>query len=177
MTKTQDVSIRMVRVEDANATYSIAKEGIEDGKGISVVEEFNKDITKEEEWIRTYLENPSKGMIFVVDHQGEVGGFINCDIGNKFKTKHTASFGVSVRREYRGKGLGTTLILHLLKWCQSNHIEKLSLEVIGENTGAIRLYKNLGFKVEGTLTNQLKNNDSYSDLILMSILLDKESVM
>ena len=141
MTKTQDVNIRMVRVEDAKATYSIAKEGIEDGKGVSVVEEFNKDITKEEEWLKTYIDNPSKGIIFVADHQGEVAGFINCEIGNKFKTKHTASFGVSVGRKCRGKGIGTALILHLIEWCQSNQIEKLSLDVIGENTGAIKLYK------------------------------------
>lgn len=45
--------------------------------------------------------------------------------------------------------------------------EKMYLDTNVENDSAIKLYKSLGYEVEGRLKNELKIDGRYVDLILM----------
>jgi ribosomal protein S18 acetylase RimI-like enzyme len=52
---------------------------------------------------------------------------------------------VGVTPEHRGLGLGTTLVLCALEGFRRAGLERARLEVTAENTGAIRLYRRMGF--------------------------------
>lgn len=71
--------------------------------------------------------------------------------------------GMHLDEKYRGKGLGTAILKREI----SRH-DKLSLDVFKTNTGAIRLYKSLGFKIvhetEYGYAMTLEKNNKESDL-------------
>lgn len=56
---------------------------------------------------------------------------------------------IAVREDMRGQGLGRLLMQKLLELAKQNGIKAITLEVKDSNEPAVRLYKSLGFKVEG----------------------------
>jgi GNAT superfamily N-acetyltransferase len=53
--------------------------------------------------------------------------------------------------EYRGRGLGTALLIRALQGFQKAGLGRVFLEVTAENEGAVRLYRRLGFRRRKTL--------------------------
>ena len=47
---------------------------------------------------------------------------------------------------HRGKGLGTSLLLHALHGFHQRHLAKVHLEVTAKNRNAVRLYRSMGFR-------------------------------
>ncbi|PEL51659.1 N-acetyltransferase [Bacillus toyonensis] len=67
-------------------------------------------------------------------------------------------------------GIGRALLETLINWAKNNSkIEKVCLEVMEDNLGAIQLYKNLGFFEEGRKAKGVKLDDGYQNLILMAL--------
>lgn len=58
-------------------------------------------------------------------------------------------YGVAIRPELRGRGLGSTLIRHAAGLVADRGFAEISLEVEVGNEGAIRLYRRLGFVTAG----------------------------
>ena len=57
---------------------------------------------------------------------------------------------LAIRFEYRGMGLGTLLVKHILLYAKSKNIEAIHLDVIDKNTLADKLYIRAGFKYVST---------------------------
>jgi ribosomal-protein-alanine N-acetyltransferase len=57
---------------------------------------------------------------------------------------------IAVRPQFRGQGLGTSLMQHVLKEAARLGARRVTLEVRASNVGARRLYERLGFTVTGT---------------------------
>ncbi len=60
---------------------------------------------------------------------------------------------VAVRPEYRGQGAGRQLLDFILRLGASLGARRATLEVRRSNAAALKLYQNLGFRVEGTRRN------------------------
>lgn len=58
----------------------------------------------------------------------------------------TPSLAISLYKEYRNKGIGTSLIKEMLKLLKQKHYERVSLSVQKENY-AVKMYRKLGFGV------------------------------
>ncbi|BEL12636.1 hypothetical protein Q0Z83_108270 [Actinoplanes sichuanensis] len=58
-------------------------------------------------------------------------------------------YGLAVRPELRGRGLGSALIRHVAALVADRGFAEISLEVEAGNEGAIRLYHRLGFVTAG----------------------------
>ena len=57
---------------------------------------------------------------------------------------------VAVRPQFRGCGIGTALLHHVLSEARRLGAKRATLEVRASNEGALRLYKRLGFHVAAT---------------------------
>jgi mycothiol synthase len=67
---------------------------------------------------------------------------------------------VGTRREYRRRGIATTLLQHCLAACQEAGYDEASLMVDSENpTGALTVYERAGFRVESRWTDYAKRVD------------------
>ncbi|MGF1740045.1 GNAT family N-acetyltransferase [Vibrio profundum] len=95
----------------------------------------------------------------------------SCDIySRQFEgAPHIGVMAVFVIKEHRGRGIASNLISAILTRAKTRGIEKLELEVLASNEGAINCYEKFGFVHEGTRKNAKKMQDgSYSDVILMA---------
>lgn len=66
-------------------------------------------------------------------------------VRNREKTRHRATFGISILREYWGLGIGTALTTACIAAARQAGYLQLELEVVAENQAAIHLYQRLGF--------------------------------
>ncbi len=66
---------------------------------------------------------------------------------------------VSVKDEFRGKGVGTFLVQNTEKNAKRKGLKKLLLDVELHNDGAKRLYERLGFRQYGKRTMQVKDRE------------------
>lgn len=83
-------------------------------------------------------------MIAFVD--GKVAGTAGINaVGTKDKVRHRAEFGISVRKEYWGLGIGRALTEACIKCAKEAGYSQLELTVVAENVRAIALYQKEGF--------------------------------
>lgn len=85
---------------------------------------------------------------FVAEIQGNVAGAIWVRIMNDYGhiDNDTPSLAMSVYKEYRGFGIGTSLLRQLLSAERLAGYSKISLSVQKSNY-AVKMYKNVGFTV------------------------------
>lgn len=77
-----------------------------------------------------------------------------------------------VDRGWRGRGVGSALMLAAIDWARGQGLHKLSLEVFAHNEAAIALYRKSGFVEEGHLTRQYRRaSGELWDAIVMGLLL------
>lgn len=134
--------------------------------------EFNKTIDEEEQIIEEH--NSAKNQLFIVAKlDNKVIGMLNVHSSNRKRLEHIGEFGMSVLKEYWHKGVGNSLLTYTINWAkESGIIRKLNLKVLVNNDNAIRLYKKKGFKIEGTVTRDIKLDGSFIDTYQMGLLID-----
>ncbi|NMH68253.1 GNAT family N-acetyltransferase [Bacillus sp. RO3] len=161
--------IRRAVVEDAESLLDIQQSVISEGDYlITVSEEFSNTPTQQRDWINNILENERETLL-IAETDGKAVGWIVFHTQNRKRMTHTGSIGMMVRKQYRGKGVGTLLLQALIDWAKENPlIEKMSLGVFSTNHRALSLYKKMGFVEEGRKINEFKIADNeYVDDILM----------
>ena len=84
-------------------------------------------------------------------------------------TRHVASLGMAVAREWRRRGVGTALMAEAILWAKEMGVEKLALSVYPHNEPALALYRRFGFQEEGRLTGHSRKSMGYVDEIVMGL--------
>jgi RimJ/RimL family protein N-acetyltransferase len=80
--------------------------------------------------------------------------------------------GMTVAREWRGRGVGSALLASAIEWARDRGLHKLSLGVFAHNTAAIELYRKFGFVEEGRRIKQYRRaSGELWDAIEMGLLL------
>jgi len=91
----------------------------------------------------------------------EVGGNIVGDATlhrRKFGwTSHVGKVRLVVDKDYRGKGLGTTMIEALIDIAKKAGLQLLVAEIMGNQTAAIAAFRRLGFEKEAVFYNHVKD--------------------
>ncbi|MCL9783808.1 GNAT family N-acetyltransferase [Vibrio sp. S4M6] len=123
------------------------------------------------EMVRSWCErNIEKNMIHVImSNDCQLAG--SCDIYQREHegAPHIGVLAIFVVKEFRGNGIATKLMQEVLIRAKSRGIEKIELEVLANNHGAIHCYKKFGFFQEGKRQNAKKLKDgSYVDALLMA---------
>lgn len=120
------------------------------------------------------MKNP-KNLSLVADFEkgaGIVGGLTLVSQHEVKKMRHVLYLGMSVIDGFRENGVGSALMNYALEWAKSRkEIEKISLSVFSTNERAIKLYKKLGFRIEGVLKKQFILKGKYADELVMGLFL------
>ena len=134
--------------------------------------EFGKNLEQEEQFLED-ISKQNNAIFIIAEFEGIIIGNINFSGGTRPRTEHAGEFGVSVLKDFWGKGLGTELLKYLIDWCKDlGIIRKVNLRVRTDNLAAIHTYEKLGFKVEGTITREFKINDRFYDTLFMGLIID-----
>jgi RimJ/RimL family protein N-acetyltransferase len=111
----------------------------------------------------------SSAMFLVALVDGEVVGSADVARGEWSKNDHTASFGIAIRKDARGVGLGTAVTRATVAWVKAVGVRKLTLGVFATNSRALALYRRAGFVEEGRLKGQVVLRGKPVDEVLMAL--------
>ena len=128
-------------------------------------------LEEESEYLKSLLEKIKKNdavqlSVFV---DGELVGVSAITMKDKVE-KHIGVFGISVAKEYRGKGIGKLLMNSLFKEAgkRLGLLEMVTLSVFANNTLAVSMYEKFGFVKYGKLPKGIiYNKGKYVDDLLM----------
>lgn len=113
--------------------------------------EFKPDYTTQQRGIQLILDNPSAGMIWVVEYQGQVVGMVSLlfSVSTALGAPVATLEDFVVTSKLRGQGLGQTLLTSALEFAHKAGYKRITLLTDGDNLKAQVLYQKLGF----TLSN------------------------
>ena len=117
-------------------------------------------------WMKTVR---ARDFPFVVARAGEtVVGW--CDIApdERVGYQHVGRLGMGLLPDWRGRGVGARLLTAALADADRIGLERVELEVFLGNGPAQRLYRRLGFIVEGVKRRARKLDGHYDDHVLMA---------
>jgi len=130
-------------------------------------EEVTFTVEDEEAFISSQNDSP-KNVLVLAFLDGEYVG--NCSLmgSTLSRATHRATLGICLYQKYTRLGIGRRLIEFLFNLAKQMNLEQIELEVVANNSGAISLYKKLGFEIFGTLPDNVKYKDgSYADVYFM----------
>jgi RimJ/RimL family protein N-acetyltransferase len=80
--------------------------------------------------------------------------------------------GMTVAREWRGRGVGSAMLAAAIEWAREEGLHKLSLGVWPHNAAGLALYRKFGFVEEGRRVKQFRRaSGELWDSIEMGLLL------
>lgn len=124
---------------------------------------------KERSFLRSTY-NADNHLCLLALHGNTIIGTLTFAAGNRPRVRHRGTFGMSVAKEWWGKGAGGILIDALIDWARGTGIvTKINLTVRVDNERGIRLYKRKGFVQEGILTREMFVNGAYVDALAMGL--------
>lgn len=134
--------------------------------------EYRRTKEEEEQFILSHLESDNQYFI-VVEDQGRIVGQITVSATHKVKMRHIGVIGISISKAYWRNGIGRKLMEMAVAWAQdSGVIRKLNLNVLVSNTGAVALYQDIGFEIEGTLRRDMYLDGEFTDGYEMGMLIN-----
>ena len=127
------------------------------------------NMKKQRKWFSGFMKDIKAGRVLacVAEVDSKVIGW--CTVNTLVPgspVDHRASLGISVMKEFRGCGIGTSLLKATLKACRGK-FEIIELDVFSNNKRAIRLYRRFGFTRYGHLPSATKRAGRYFDQDLM----------
>ncbi len=82
--------------------------------------------------------------------------------------QHVGIFGMSVRKEFSGQGLGRALLEAMHCFSDASGFERIEARVRTENIRALGLYLRVGYQIEGVRRAMAKIGDSFRDEYLIA---------
>lgn len=161
-----NLNIRSIRSEDAEAINEMRRM---DGVRENTLGIISERVTRSQTFISNLSESEHL-LVAEVEENGlkKVVGVIGMHVNKNPRLSHSASVGISVHRDYQGKGIGRALFNKIIdladNWLM---LVRLELSVFTDNEKAINLYKSLGFEIEGIKKYAAIRNGKYEDEYMM----------
>ena len=131
-------------------------------------DENSFDSEQEAQFLKEKAISPNEiELVAIVD--GKIAGTAGIEsVGEKYKVKHRAEFGIGILKEYWGLGLGKALTKACIQCAKDAGYEQLELNVVAENERALSLYRSLGFIEYGRNPRGFNSKISgYQELVYM----------
>ena len=129
----------------------------------------------EREYLRRHHENPRE-VELMAEVDGRIAGSagVTC-VRDVDKTRHRASFGISIDEAWWGLGIGRALTEACIECARAAGYVQLELAVVADNVRAVNLYKSVGFVEFGRNPKGFRTRDGrYQENLLMLLELDAE---
>lgn len=126
-------------------------------------------VEDEEKYIES-LQNSTSSVMFFAKCDGRIIGDASFSSSPRERIKHRGEIGISVVRDYWGKGIGSKLMERVIDFAKNvADCEIIHLQVRSDNERAIGLYKKYGFEKIGQFKGYLKIDGKYVDCDLMNL--------
>lgn len=123
---------------------------------------FGKSLGEKTLYNEIMYNDMSRYFIALVD--GKRAGYV----GSWLTLPNAEILNLFVSEDFRGHGIGSSLMDEVIKVCNDNEIENLTLEVRYNNKYAIKLYEELGFK-QATIRKKYYGNGDDAVLMVLDL--------
>lgn len=169
MSTSVNILLRSLELSDAEITWKWRNQ--------PAVQEFFSGhsfaVTADDEkrWMQQQLSGDTSNVTFAVV-LADTGELIGMTFLKNINTNHRqAEFAILLDEAHAGKGFGTAACRATLAHGFSQlQLHRIFLKVRVDNLPAIRTYEKCGFKVEGTLRDDVFKNGKFIDQFSMSII-------
>ncbi len=130
-------------------------------------EEFQVSVQDEIRFLSHY-ENAVRECMISAFVDGKLVGNVRVgEEGSVKRLRHRATLGISVLKDYWGRGIGSMLMDVAIQTAESAGYAQIELQVAADNDRAIRLYERYGFEPYGRCPRAIKRESGYVDEIEM----------
>ena len=140
---------------------------------LSYADENSFSLEQEGEFLQKKAdsENEIEILAFV---DGVLAGMAGIEaVGEKYKVRHRADFGISVLKEFWGLGIGKALMNACIKCAREAGYAQLELNAVAENERALALYRKAGFLEYGRNPKGFQSRISgYQEVVYMRLELE-----
>ncbi|MBP6993769.1 GNAT family N-acetyltransferase [Candidatus Woesebacteria bacterium] len=170
----KNATIRPVTIDDVPAETDFINSASREDTYITFSGEQLTEI-EERAYIQDCLNRMDKRdlikLVCIVDGVLAADCTVGRDINTRKRGYHRGTFGLVVRKEYRGNGIGETLMKTAMStaWQRMKGLQIVTLHVLGNNLVAQKLYEKQGFVECGRVKNGYWYRDAYVDDIMMQI--------
>ncbi len=163
------ITVREATVADASALLAHLKAlAAEPGINIPLaLDEITTTLDQEKALLLDMHESP-RAIMLVAEAGGAIVGELSLKaISSRRAVQHVATLGMSVKQDWRRKGVGRALMTDALAWAPTAGIKRVELYVYCRNEPAIALYQKLGFEIEGRRKAFIREGNEYLDDFVM----------
>ena len=112
---------------------------------LSYPDENRLDSDAEKKFLQEKRESADEIEI-IAEVGGKIAGMAGFEkVGSAFKVRQRATLGICIAREYWRLGIGKALVRACVQCAKKAGYKQLELDVVAENTAALRLYERAGF--------------------------------
>jgi L-phenylalanine/L-methionine N-acetyltransferase len=159
----RDLVIRRCEPEDYKAVHLVYS------SPRAMAETLGVPYSSEQAWREELARERDDNFALVACVRGEVVGHLVLSVYTNPRTRHAGHFGIGVRDDWQGRGVGTALMEACLDLANNwLNLARLDLRVYADNTPAIALYKKFGFEIEGIHRRFAYRNGEYVDAHVMA---------
>ena len=141
---------------------------------VMILRNTKKSKKDELEWLKGRIKEVKqhKAVYLIAENNGEIVGTCNILLCRE-RMDHIGGFGIAIKKEFRGMGLGKYLMQTLIKMAKTELKPRpkiIELEVFEGNKPAIALYKKMGFKPVAKVPNRIQ----YKGKLITEIIMQQE---
>jgi len=160
----QRVVIRLPKISDLNSSLEMINSLVEEKAMLTV--QKKSTYKEEEKYLKGIIKEKGALHLFLIINGKVAGSAKISKLGNG--RNHIGELGISLKKEYRGMGLGKKLSKTVMeKAIKKFKLKIIILNVFKKNEAAYCLYKKLGFKKVGVIKGEVKYYNRYEDVITM----------
>ncbi|MCH1642755.1 arsinothricin resistance N-acetyltransferase ArsN1 [Paenibacillus timonensis] len=161
------ITTRKALIEDIEQILDIYNQGIEDR--IATLEVETKSLSYMENWFR---EHQGRHTVLVAEKDGKVVGWSSLNrYSQRCAYDGVADLSIYVDREYRGQGIGSSLLPALESEAKANDFYKIVIFTFPFNESGQGLYRKVGYREVGVFEKQGLLDDKFIDVMIMEKLL------
>jgi RimJ/RimL family protein N-acetyltransferase len=169
------VNIRRLRASDAPAFQALRLYGLKESPS-AFGSSFEEEQTRTIQQVEHHLEGTQERVFFGSFADGGLLGMVGVGREQGLKERHIAfirSMYVAPQARHQGaaRGLLQVALNQAAAW---SGVEQVTLSVTAANTGALALYRSVGFREVGHMPRALRIGTEYFDEVLMFRLLRDE---
>ncbi len=181
---------------DSSHNWELTKQILSDGKILSIVQpgpelaphvvayvnqvggesdnltfganQFDVTVSDEAELLKKTRESGFNLMIAGII-EGRVVSVANLSRNPRERLKHIGVLGISVRKDFWGRGIARVMIETMITWAKDHGLKKIQLKVKSDNFRAIAIYEKIGFIREGLHPTEVLIDGKYYDHISMGL--------
>jgi RimJ/RimL family protein N-acetyltransferase len=164
----ETVEVREARTNDFDPWFDLFNAVAAEQKWIGTEGPLERESSREA--FDRYVSSEDRTTL-LAEAEGRLVGFLGIDV-----RRGLVEIGMMVDAAWRGRGVGSALLVTCISWASERHCHKIALQVWPHNEAARSLYLKFGFVEEAVLHRHYRRkNGQLWDAIGMGLVLDRES--